>query len=153
DRCHATGLDAPRADGGARPTHRFLPFGHEARRPQQTGQRHARESRAAEISMWPALVVDPMLHVARLFHFHFSVSFVRNSSSGHGFSGATGAGLPVMMTTVPSGLISMRATSMPAVRACWITFGLRFLVALSGLRFAKYSSSACLFRSEKKSSS
>src|SRR5262249_4724180 len=104
DRCHATGLDAPRADGSARPAHRFLIFSHEARRPGQALERHARESTAAEVAVRPTLIVDPMLHVLR--QFHCLVSLVRNSSSGHALSGSVGSGVPVTTTTVPSGSTS-----------------------------------------------
>src|SRR5262249_39428309 len=96
DRCHATGLDAARADSHARPAHRFLIFGHEARRPGQALERHARESTAAEIAVRPTLIIDPRLHVLR--QFHCLVSFLWNSSSGQGLSGAAGSGLPMSTT-------------------------------------------------------
>ena len=44
--------------------------------------------------------------VPRLFYFHCLVSFVRNSSSGHAFSGSACSGCPVTTTMVPSGFTS-----------------------------------------------
>src|SRR5262249_57789987 len=67
----------------------FIAFSYSAMKlgePRQALERHARESGAAEIAVRPPLIVDPRLDVLR--QFHCLVSFVRNSSSGHGLSGS-----------------------------------------------------------------
>src|SRR6516164_3699951 len=135
DRCHATGLDAARADGGARRDHRRFVGGHETRRPRQTGQAHARITRAAEIAIHSAVaLIDPRpLHVPRLFYFHCLVSFLWNSSSGHGLSSSTGSGSP-NCSTVRSWWTSAPLTLLPALAACLSKESSGGLRGLRGLR-------------------
>src|SRR5262249_36312683 len=143
DRCHATGLDAARADGGARPAHRRLIGGHGARRPGQAGQAHAREATTAQIVIRAIVApIDPRLHVLR--QLHCLVSLLRNSSGGHGFSISTGSGL-LKSSLVPSGKV-MLVTGLPvAFSACAIILlmlGRRGLPGWRGLRWGFRSASS-----------
>src|SRR5262249_41848897 len=92
----------------------------------------ARESTAAKIAVRPTLIVDPMLHVLR--QFHCLVSFVRNSSSGHAFSGSARSGLP-KSSFVPSGRVRL-ASGLPVFSACSIIFLMLGRRGLPGLRAA-----------------
>src|SRR5262249_4251729 len=117
DRGHAVRLDAARTDGGARTGERRLIGGHEGRRPRQAGQAHTRKATATEIVICSAVTtIDPRLHVLR--QFHCLVSFVRNSSSGHGFSISADSGL-LKSSLVPSGRVRL-ASGLPAFSACSI---------------------------------
>src|SRR5262245_34939614 len=141
---HAAGLDAPRTDGSARPAHRRFVGRHEARRPRQAGQAHARESATTDIVIRAAVAfIDPRLHMLR--QFHCLVSFVRSAS--HGFSSAAGSGLPVTTTTVPSDLTSKRATSIPALLACLATLASVGRRGLRGLRAGAAPSFALIIAS------
>src|SRR6516165_4280309 len=98
------------------------------RRPGQAVERHARISGAAEVAVWEAsLFIGPgSMHVLRLFHFHCLVSFVRNSSSGHGLFASVGLVSSKWMVW-PSGVV-MLVTALPVFSARSMS------VAILGLR-------------------
>src|SRR5215831_11087333 len=147
DRCHATGLDATRADGGARPAHRGFIGGHKSGRPGQAREAGARKAGTAQIVVRATVAfIDVRLHVVRLFHCF--VSLVRNSSTRHGLSGSAASGL-LKSSLVPSGKV-MLVTGLPvAFSACSIillTLGLGGLRGWRGWRARCSSTSALIAR-------
>src|SRR5262249_24080867 len=89
----------------------------------------ARKATAAKVVMRSALAVDPRLHVLR--QLHCLVSLVRNSSSGHGFSGAAGS-VPKSSLVTPSANVVMAVTVLPVAFSARSTSGRRR--GLGGLR-------------------
>ena len=115
---HATRLDAPRADGGARTAHRRLVCRHEARRPRQAGKLHERIAASAEIAMRATIAIDPRLHVFRELH-----CFVTLRSASHGLLASVASTLPKCSVT-PSGVV-MLVTFLPLRSAAAITLEAR----------------------------
>src|SRR5262249_40186317 len=134
DRSHRSGLDAPRADGGPRPAHRFLIFEHEGRRPRQTAQTHGGITTTAQIAVGEAgLFIDKGMTKFRITARH--CCFTLSRSASHGFVASVGSGSP-KCSVVPSGVV-MLVTALPVAFSACVTsvrsVGLRGLRGLDGL--------------------